>query len=420
MYINNPNRSAEAPLYGMIRQYHLLLQERDQPGQRVLTWYATDHRSFTSLASSNLLLTLHNPWVVPGGMPTLGQYERDRLADGRYKYVLLIDSDRALVDRGLDALAEAGVRVEILEEHVWGEPPLTAYALLVQLMRTGDTALSFAPNVMVDTPPPEFTFAMPEALPLGAIALAYDKASITGTAPVRIQTAPQQWAYAAAIPILLDRTPQAKRLVHLRGRVWQGQIGIGILHRKTNTFQVEKFLNPTPTAVDYYIPIPTPEAADDLIIRNTSSSGMPSEMTVELAEILAPAHPIEPWVRLSDIELAYDKAAIERGTLITVTTAAEQWAYAAAIPLHPTGEAQGVMLKLRTLVTRGEIGVGILASDQKHFITEQRYGPAAEPVDILLPMPSPAEGCRLIIRNTAPNATASQVVLESIEMWKLD
>jgi len=122
----------------------------------------------------------------------------------------------------------------------------------------------------------------------------------------------------------------------------------------------------------------------------------------------------------SDIELAYDKAAIERGTLITVTTAAEQWAYAAAIPLHPTGEAQGVMLKLRTLVTRGEIGVGILASDQKHFITEQRYGPAAEPVDILLPMPSPAEGCRLIIRNTAPNATASQVVLESIEMWKLD
>src|SRR5262249_12790805 len=225
---------------------------------------------------------------------------------------------------------------------------------------------------------------------------------------------------AVAIPILLDRTPQTKRLVHIRGRVWQGQIGIGILHRKTNTFQAEKFLNPTPTAVDYYIPIPMPEAADDLIIRNTSSSGVPSEVMVELTESIAQADRIEPWVRLSDIELAYDKAAIERGTLITVTTAAEQWAYAAAIPLHPVGEAQGVMLKLRTLVTRGEIGVGILASDQKQFITERRYGPVAEPMDILLPMPSPAEGCRLIIRNTAPNARVSQVVLESIEMWKLD
>src|SRR5262249_24208279 len=110
MYIDNPKRSAEAPLYDMIRQYHLLLQERDKPDQRVLTWYVANHSSFISLASSNLLLTLHNPWVVPGGMPTIGQYERDRLANGQYKYVLLLDSDRALVERGLDALTEAGVK----------------------------------------------------------------------------------------------------------------------------------------------------------------------------------------------------------------------------------------------------------------------------------------------------------------------
>ena len=71
MYIDNPSRSGEAPLYGMIRQYHMLLQERDKPGQRVLTWYVTNHHSFTSLASSNLLMTLHNPWVMPGACPPL-------------------------------------------------------------------------------------------------------------------------------------------------------------------------------------------------------------------------------------------------------------------------------------------------------------------------------------------------------------
>jgi len=103
-----------------------------------------------------------------------------------------------------------------------------------------------------------------------------------------------------------------------------------------------------------------------------------------------------------------------------VTTAAEQWAYAAAIPLQPSGNVQGVVLKLRTRVTRGEIGVGILASDQTHFINERRYGPTVEPIDIVLPLPSSAEGCCLIIRNTAPNATMSQVVLESLETWKLD
>jgi len=112
----------------------MLLNERDKPGQRVLTWYVTDHHAFLSLASSNLLQTLHNPWV-PGGMPMVGKDEHDRLANEQYRYVLLIDTDRVIVDRGLDALAEAGVKVEKVEEHVWGQPPLTAYALLVQLMR---------------------------------------------------------------------------------------------------------------------------------------------------------------------------------------------------------------------------------------------------------------------------------------------
>ena len=285
---------------------------------------------------------------------------------------------------------------------------------------TSGTALSFDPNVMVDTPPPEFTFSMPGALPLEAITLASNQASITGQAPVHIQTAPQQWVYAAAIPILLDRTPQAKRLVHIRGRVGQGRIGMGILNRKANTFQVETFLYPTPTAVDYYVLIPAPEAADDLILRNASSRGVPSEMTVEATAILAPAHQIKPWAHLSDIQLVYDKAAIERETLITVTTAAEQWAYAAAIPLQPSGHAQGVVLQLRARVTRGEIGVAILTSDQTQFVTERRYGQATEPADIVLPLPSSAEGCSLIIRNTAPHATVSQVVLESLETWKLD
>jgi 2-polyprenyl-3-methyl-5-hydroxy-6-metoxy-1,4-benzoquinol methylase len=152
----------------------------------------------------------------------------------------------------------------------------------------------------------------------------------------------------------------------------------------------------------------------------TFASGVPSGLTGDITEILAAAHRIEPWAHLTDIQLACDQAAIQQGTLITVTTAPQQWAYAAAIPLHPSGDSWGVVLKLRAQVTRGEIGFGILASDQKRFLTEQRYGQASEPADILLPLPPLAEGCSLIIRNTAPNAMVSQVVLESIETWKLD
>jgi 2-polyprenyl-3-methyl-5-hydroxy-6-metoxy-1,4-benzoquinol methylase len=174
-------------------------------------------------------------------------------------------------------------------------------------------------------------------------------------------------------------------------------------------------------------PLANPELLSELPDRQpvfkspyTFASGVPSEMTGDVTEILASAHRIEPWVHLTDIELANDQASIQPGTLITVTTAPQQWAYAAAIPLHPSGDSWGVVLKIRAQVTSGEIGFGILASDQKRFTTEQRSGQSAELADILLPLPPLAEGCSLILRNTAPNATVSQVILESIETLKLD
>src|SRR5580700_9520255 len=88
--------------------------------------------------------------------------------------------------------------------------------------------------------PSDFTFVMPGALALDSITLAYERASIRGKSPVIVTTAPQQWTYAASIPIVLDRTPGSKRLIHVRGRVSVGQIGLGILSRKSNALQIEQ------------------------------------------------------------------------------------------------------------------------------------------------------------------------------------
>ena len=88
VYMDYPGQSMEVTLYDMIRQYHTLLKEHEKPGQRVLTWYVTEHYSFISLASSNLLLTLNDPFKLPGGMPAIDKYKRERLTDGQYKYVL--------------------------------------------------------------------------------------------------------------------------------------------------------------------------------------------------------------------------------------------------------------------------------------------------------------------------------------------
>jgi hypothetical protein len=134
---------------------------------------------------------------------------------------------------------------------------------------------------------------MPGALRLDSIALAYKKADIAGKSPVIVTTAPEQWAYAASIPIVLDRSPGAKRVIHFRGHVVTGQIGIGILDQKANSFQQEEFLSPTAADKDYYLPIPAPEKADKLIIRNTAPTGTVSVMSLTNTEVLAPAHRVD-------------------------------------------------------------------------------------------------------------------------------
>jgi hypothetical protein len=71
---------------------------------------------------------------------------------------------------------------------------------------------------------------------LQSIALAYDKAKIVTTPVVRVTTAAQRWAYAASIPIDIDKTIEYRPIVHVRARVVKGQIGIGILDRQADAF----------------------------------------------------------------------------------------------------------------------------------------------------------------------------------------
>jgi hypothetical protein len=44
---------------------------------------------------------------------------------------------------------------------------------------------------------------------------------------------------------------------------------------------------PADHLLDYYIPIPSPGSANDLIFRNTSAAGVASEILVENTEVLS-------------------------------------------------------------------------------------------------------------------------------------
>jgi hypothetical protein len=138
--------------------------------------------------------------------------------------------------------------------------------------------------------PTGYELSMPDALRLDSIVLAYKKAHIQhtqGESRVVITTAPEQWAYAASIPIVPGSSPGWKLLIHVRGRVLKGQIGIGILNGRRNSFEREEFLSASATTRDFYIPIPDPAQASELIIRNSAATGTVSEIALDNVELLA-------------------------------------------------------------------------------------------------------------------------------------
>jgi hypothetical protein len=177
---------------------------------------------------------------------------------------------------------------------------------------------------------------------------------------------------------------------------------------------------PAPKPADIYIPIPAPDQADDLIIRNTSALGAPSEILLGDSEILAPARLIEPYAKLAEIASANPQASIERTPVLSITTAPELWSYAAELPLHVPAGASGIVLKIRARVLAGEIGFGLLAADEKSFVVEQRYAKSGDSIDVVLPAPPGRRTGKLIIRNTAPGGARSGVIVEKIETWKLE
>jgi len=152
----------------------------------------------------------------------------------------------------------------------------------------GEIPRSCSPEADLATKKPEgFSSRVPGALPLDQIVLAYGLASIEGHGPYLVKTAPAQWAYAASVPFLLGPRQKRKLLVHIRAHVLEGIIGIGIQNSKANSFQTEHMIYPADHSLDYYIPIPDPNSAGDLIFRNTSATGAPSQILVETTEVLS-------------------------------------------------------------------------------------------------------------------------------------
>jgi hypothetical protein len=147
-------------------------------------------------------------------------------------------------------------------------PPAPSLAISEMQLRCGDA-------------PPGTLTRVNSTLSLDAITLIPGKGKLERGHPMKVITPAERWAYAASFRLRLPSNLGGDAFILLRGRVLNGQIGVGVLDHRGNTFQLEKNVTPTSSWTDVYVPVLAPDRADELIIRNTAEGGVRSEMLVE-------------------------------------------------------------------------------------------------------------------------------------------
>jgi hypothetical protein len=128
---------------------------------------------------------------------------------------------------------------------------------------------------------------VPGGLRLDQARTAFEQASMRRGPPMEITTAPQRWSYAVEIPIHPPADRARVRFVLVRGRVLEGAAGVGVLNDDGEALQHERSVPPSDAAIDIYLPVPAPERAAKLIIRNTAEGDVRTKMIVEDVALLA-------------------------------------------------------------------------------------------------------------------------------------
>ena len=125
------------------------------------------------------------------------------------------------------------------------------------------------------------------AVSLDAIERAGDGVSIERGRPTKITLAPIQWSNGAAFPLHIPSGMSGELFVLIRAHVLNGQVGIGILDRHLKNSQIEKFIDAAPEMTDIYLPLPVPEVASTVMVRNTAKGAVASQIVIEDVSLVA-------------------------------------------------------------------------------------------------------------------------------------
>lgn len=126
---------------------------------------------------------------------------------------------------------------------------------------------------------------------------------------------------------------------------------------------------------------------------------------------------LEDAVSIYRRQAATRDATIDNGRPLHIVTNDRQWAYAATFPINMPASVTGrVFAFVRARVIKGQIGIGVLDRRENAFLIERGISASGAMADFYLPVSDPNRADQLIIRNTAPDGTRSEILVEDMAL----
>ena len=230
-------------------------------------------------------------------------------------------------------------------------------------------------------------------------------------------TTKRQWTYAAAVPLLSIRELNWTGNVQVHCQTATGSVQFGLLNNK-NKFVATKTIDKGTGPQEVSLPISSSDDVTLLIVRSAAPQGDVSDALVESVDLVVPAIKLIDVANLENIAPAYAYATVEKGHPTRVVTAAQQYSYAARVPLSWAKTGDGfALVQIRAQARSGQVGFGVL-DRSGNFQGIESATPSPKAMDFFVPVSAPGKAGDLIVRNEAKNA-ASEVVIDNVTIWIL-
>uniref|UniRef100_Q02BA3 Uncharacterized protein n=1 Tax=Solibacter usitatus (strain Ellin6076) TaxID=234267 RepID=Q02BA3_SOLUE len=315
--------------------------------------------------------------------------------------IILISQRRDTFEQARSAMAEVGMPLRLTGQQLVSRDNVSYWLTFTEIVNPAEEA--GAVNETIRLPIAEGLQSSSEKATLERVGQSW-----------RVITSPQQWAYAAAIPLPAIQSGR-RRTIRIRGHVVRGKVGFGLLNR-SGQYSMEQFVDGPAQTTEISLPAESTDDVATLMIRNGGSDG-PSEVVLDSIDIAVAAR--------KAIGLGNDGRITARSAGVSASSGRPTtivWAGAgsdtASVPLFLNQRANGAFyLEVKAQVRAGKINVEVLDHNKKDN-QESRVLGGGTAEDVFIRVPAGLKDGEFSFHAVGAGAGA-KIIVSDLVLWEI-